>query len=282
MQHSGCVKNKFEHVYNTYLPKGCDLVGYGILNKNKWDDSHRLWPVPHYPWTMKQTWSDLLFAHYPIEYEALRKLVPECLPLDSYNGVYWVGVVPFRMSGVRLRGLPPVPGTDKFPELNVRTYVTLNGKPGVYFFSLDAANWPAVKGAKMLYHLPYWHADMEINTSDNDVVFKSTRRNEAEIGLACSYRPTSEPFQTTAGSLEEWMVERYCFYTLNRSGIPLRCDILHEPWIIQTAEAEFSYHTILSNQGIEVASTKPTLHFAKKIEVRAWPLVHHATERFHL
>ena len=77
--------------------------------KNQWDDNHRPWALPNLPWTMKQTWSDLLFAHYPIKFEVLRKLVPEELHLDSYNGVCWVSVVPFRMSGIRLRGLPPVP-----------------------------------------------------------------------------------------------------------------------------------------------------------------------------
>ncbi|RQW73612.1 DUF2071 domain-containing protein [Lysinibacillus composti] len=229
---------------------------------------------------MKQIWSDLLFAHYPIKYEVLRKLVPEALHLDSYNGMCWIGVVPFRMSGIRLRGLPSIPGTDQFPELNVRTYVTLDGKPGVYFFSLDAANWLAVKGAKTLYHLPYWHADMEIKNSGTNIEFKSKRLQDNEIELACSYRPISEPFQASKGSFEEWMVERYCFYTLNSSGVPLRCDILHEPWRLQEAEAEFRYNSILSKQGIDVASDSPIVHFAKKIEVRAWPLVHHSTDHF--
>ena len=76
------------------------------------------------------------------------------------------------------------------------------------------------------------------------------------------------------------MVERYCFYTLNSLGVPLRCDILHVPWTLQEAEAEFSVNTILSKQGIDVDSNMPILHFAKKIEVRAWPLVHHFTNRF--
>lgn len=248
--------------------------------KDQWDDSHRPWALPNLPWTMKQIWSDLLFAHYPIKYDVLRKLVPEALPLDSYNGVCWVAVVPFRMSGVRLRGLPPIPGTDQFPELNVRTYVTLDGKPGVYFFSLDAANWLAVKGAKTLYHLPYWYANMEINNSSENVEFKSKRIQDSDVELACSYRPISEPFHAANGSFEEWMVERYCFYTLNASGVPLRCDILHEPWILQKAEAQFKHNSILSKQGIAVESDVPILHFAKKIEVRAWPLVHHATNRF--
>ncbi len=248
--------------------------------KNQWDDSHRPWAVPNLPWTMKQTWSNLLFAHYPIKFDVLRKLVPEALPLDSYNGMCWIGVVPFRMSGVRLRGLPPIPGTDQFPELNVRTYVTLDGKPGVYFFSLDAANWLAVKGAKTLYHLPYWYSEMKIKNSGANVEFESKRLHDPEIELSCSYRPISEPFQAAKGSFEEWMVERYCFYTLNSSGVPLRCDILHEPWILQKAEAVFKHNSVLSKQGIAVESDLPILHFAKKIEVRAWPLVHHFTNRF--
>ena len=248
--------------------------------KNEWDDSHRPWALPNLPWTMKQIWSDLLFAHYPIKFEVLRKLVPEALPLDSYNGMCWIGVVPFRMSGIRLRGLPSIPGTNQFPELNIRTYVTLDGKPGVYFFSLDAANWLAVKGAKILYHLPYWYAEMAINTSHTNIEFKSKRIQDSEIELTCSYRPISEPFQAAKDSFEEWMVERYCFYTLNASGVPLRCDILHEPWTLQKAEAEFKHNSILSKQGIAVDSDLPILHFAKKLEVRAWPLVHHATNRF--
>lgn len=250
--------------------------------KKQWDDHHRPWPLPDLPWTMKQTWSDLLFAHYPIKYDVLRKLVPEVLPLDCYNGECWIGVVPFQMSGVRLRGLPPVPGTDRFPELNVRTYVTLDGKPGVYFFSLDAANLLAVTGAKTLYHLPYWYADMKIEKNGSHIDFESKRKSNGEVELACTYRPTSEVFYPTNGSFEEWLVERYCFYTLNKKGVPLRCDILHEPWELQLAEAEFSHNTILAKQGIEVESEQPILHFAKKIEVRAWPLVHHQTDRFSL
>ena len=248
-------------------------------NANMWDESHRPWPVPNFPWVMRQTWSNLLFAHYPISYDVLRKLVPKELPLDSYNGTYWIGVVPFQMSGVRFRGLPPVPGTDCFPELNIRTYVTLDGKPGIYFFSLEAANLPAVKGARTFFHLPYWHANMKLVEKDGAVAFESIRKKNTDVKLACSYRPTSAPFHAEKGSLEEWMVERYCLYTLNRSGVPVRCEILHEPWTLQRAEANFYEHTILSAQGIDLNLAEPLLHFAKKIEVRAWPLVHHKTNQ---
>ena len=103
---------------------------------------------------MTQIWHELLFAHWPISPERLRPLIPPVLALDTYEQQAWVGIVPFRMSYVRPRGVPPVPGLSAFPELNVRTYVTVNGIPGVYFFSLDAGNSIAVALARTLFHLP--------------------------------------------------------------------------------------------------------------------------------
>ena len=238
-----------------------------------WSDSHRLWPLPHLPWTMKQTWNDLLFAHYPVKLEVLQTLVPGALPLDSFNGMGWVGVVPFHITDIRLRGLPPIPGTNRFPELNVRTYVTLDGKPGVYFFSLDAANWLAVNVAKLFYHLPYKDADMMVKHNGPIINYESRRRSNDGATLVCSYRPISEPYHAAKRSFDEWMAERYCLYTLNNKGVPLRCDILHQPWLLQHAEAEFSQNTMLSKQGIQVENDQPILHFSKKIEVRMWPLV---------
>lgn len=240
---------------------------------DSWDDSHRPWALPKLPWNMKQTWSELLFAHYPIKLKELRKLVPEALPLDSFDGMGWISVVPFQMSGVRFRGLPAVPGTDRFPELNIRTYVTLDGKPGVYFFNLDAANRLAVWAAKRFYHLPYQHAEMQLQKDGQIIQFDSKRTNANDARLVCSYEPISEPFFAQKGSFDEWVTERYCFYTVNKKGIPLRCDILHRPWQLQEAKAEFEQNTILSKQGINVESDVPILHFSKIIEVRAWPLV---------
>ncbi|MGE7119010.1 YqjF family protein [Peribacillus sp. NPDC046944] len=242
------------------------------FNENKWDDSHRSWPLPRLPWTMKQTWNDLLFAHYPIKIEALQKLVPAVLPLDSFDGMGWIGVVPFHMTDIRLRGLPPVPGTDRFPELNVRTYVTVDGKPGVYFFSLDASNMLAVKTAQTVYHLPYKFADMNVQRSGDVIDYISKRRNGNQT-FECTYKPTSEPYLAEKGSFDEWLTERYCLYTLNNKGVPLRCDILHKPWPLQHAEADIRQNTMLTNQGIHVENDKPILHFAKTLEVRMWPLV---------
>lgn len=208
--------------------------------------------------------------------------MPPTLPLDAYEGMCWISVVPFRMSGIRVRGLPVIPGTSEFPELNVRTYVIIDGKPGVYFFSLEAANWLAVKSARTLYHLPYWYADMSMEKIASTIAFQSTRRMNEDVALNCTYEPISAPFQPKKGSFEAWLVERYCFYTINAAGVPLRCDILHEPWTLQHATATFHHNNVLRQQGIFVNSETPVLHFAKEIEVRAWPLVNPTTNRVSL
>src|SRR5437764_14098290 len=120
--------------------------------------AHRTAPMPTGPWIMTQTWHELLFAHWPIAPEKIRPLIPSVFTLDTFEGEAWVGVVPFRMSNVRPRWVPPMPGLSAFPELNVRTYVTIHGIPGVYFFSLDAGNPIAVAAARTVFHLPYFKA----------------------------------------------------------------------------------------------------------------------------
>ena len=119
------------------------------------DNNHRPWPVPQKPWVMRQVWHDLVFAHWPVSVDQLRPLIPPGLQIDTYDGQAWIGVVPFRMSGIRPRLLPAVPWLSAFPELNVRTYVVADDKPGVWFFSLEAANLVAVTIARWWYCLLY-------------------------------------------------------------------------------------------------------------------------------
>src|SRR5882762_8899476 len=167
---------------------------------------------------MAQTWHDLLFAHWPIDPMALRLLVPPQVPLDLFQGRCWIGVVPFRMSGIRARGLPPLPGLSRFPELNVRTYVTLGGKPGVYFFSLDATNLPAVWAARSFYHLPYFHAAMTAETRAGSIHY-SSRRYRSQAEFRARYRPTGEVRLAAEGSIDHWFTERYCLYTTHRGQV---------------------------------------------------------------
>lgn len=235
-----------------------------------WNEQHLKWSLPNFPWVVTQTWSNLLFAHYPVKLSVMRKLVPDVLPLDTYNGMCWVGIVPFQITNNRVRGMPTVPGTNHFPELNVRTYVILDGKPGVYFFSLDAMNHLAVKVASTFFHLPYVYAKMNVKMK-NDRVFYESRRSHATFNAI--YEPTSEPFKAEKDSFDEWLVERYRLYTVNPKGEPCKCDILHKPWSLQKAKADFFENKMLQVHGIQVENSEPVLHFAKERKVRMWPLM---------
>lgn len=219
---------------------------------------------------MQQTWHDLLFAHWPISVLAMRGLVPSELTLDTWDGACWIGVVPFWMSGVRLRGCPPVPGASQFPELNVRTYVTHGGKAGVYFFSLDAASRTAVWAARKFYHLPYFHARMQTESHGEEVSYHSLRL-ESGGEFRGTYRPVAAVKRRPAGTLEHWLTERYCLYTVH-AGRVYRGDIHHEPWSLQDAAAEISINSVATAAGVTLPLVAPVLHFAQRLDVLIWGL----------
>ena len=181
--------------------------------------AHRPWPLPSGPWTMAQQWCDLLFAHWPIPAAAMRAFVPPALKLDTYDGQAWIGVVPFHMRNVRPRALPAVPWLSHFAELNVRTYVTAadGSRPGVWFFSLDAANPVAVMLARRFFMLPYFNAAMDVRTV-GDAVYYTSRRTHAGAAPAhfmARYRPTGPVYHAAQGTLEQWLTERYALYTID-------------------------------------------------------------------
>lgn len=232
--------------------------------------AHRPWPLPAGPWIMVQTWHDLLFAHWPVASDALRRVVPPELPLDTFDGTGWVGVVPFWMSNVHPRGVAEIPWLSRFPELNVRTYVCLGGKPGVYFFSLDAARLLAVMAARTLYHLPYFHARMSAEVEGDQIGYKS-RRFGGNAELRGRYGPIKDVEFRKPGTLEHWFTERYCLYTV-ASGKIFRCEIHHRQWPLQDAAAEFEVNTMARAAGFEPPQTQPLLHFSRKQDVLIWPL----------
>lgn len=218
---------------------------------------------------MAQIWHDLLFAHWAIEPAVLRKLVPPGLALDTFNEQCWVAVTPFHMSGIHFRSLPPLPGMSRFPELNVRTYVTVDGKPGVYFFSLDAANVPAVWGARTFYHLPYFLSKMSVETREQWVRYLC-RRKASNAEFHGRYRPIGAVHLRGEGTLESWLTERYCLYSVARGHV-YRVEIHHEPWPLQDAEAEIEINTMANPAGIALSGRPSLLHFSRKLEVLVWP-----------
>lgn len=236
------------------------------------DVDHRSFPIPKdRPWLNEQVWDDLLFAHWPIAPEVMRQHVPPQFELDLWDGQAWLGVVPFYISTFRGRWLPKIPGLAQFGEINVRTYVKVNGVPGVYFFSLDAANILAVIGARTVFRLPYFQSNISIKPDGEWFAYNSQRsRGKAEfIGR---YRPVGEPYNAVRGSHDYFLTERYCLFTLNGRGEVCRADIHHKAWPLQAAELDASVNSMAAASGFQLQG-KPLLHFSKRQEVLIWGLV---------
>ena len=234
---------------------------------------HRLYPIAKGPWVMTQAWNELLFAHWPLRPEALRSFLPPALTLDTFEGEAWVGVVPFHMSQVHPRSIPSLPWISQFPELNMRTYVNVQGLPGVYFFSLDAANPVAVAIARTLFRLPYFNATMHSQRLIDTIDYRSQRTHSGAPAaeFRALYRPIAPIAYANPGSLEHWFTERYYLYTV-AGNIIYRGDIHHGRWPLQQAELEIISNMMASSQGIQLPDTAPLLHYANLQEVLIWPL----------
>jgi len=231
---------------------------------------HRTWPLPEASWSWRQSWRDLLFAHWPVAARVLRPLVPEPLEVQEFDGASWVGLVPFRMAGVMRRPLPDLPWVSAFPELNVRLYVEHDGKPGVWFLSLDATNPLAVWAARRFFFLPYFRARIALDRAGDSVRY-ACRRAGGEPAFDARYRPTSDPYESTPGTLEHWLTERYCLYAQAPDGTLWRNDVHHLPWPLQAAEAEIARNTYLAAPGLPIDGPPSLLHFARRIDVIVWP-----------
>lgn len=219
-------------------------------------------------------WHHLLFAHWPVEAAALRSLVPQGLAVDTFEGQAWLGVVPFGMRRVRPRGLPALPWISAFPELNLRTYVVAGGKPGVWFFSLDAGNPVAVRAARLAFHLPYFDARMSLQVQDGQVTYASrrTHRGEPPAGFQARYRPSGPQHSTSPGTLEDWLTARYCLYAADRKGTLWRGEIHHPPWPLQEAEMDLQENSLTAGLDLRLPDVRPLLHYAHTLDVVAWPL----------
>ncbi|GAC1336152.1 MAG: hypothetical protein NVSMB14_03800 [Isosphaeraceae bacterium] len=237
---------------------------------------------------MRQRWASLLFLHWEVPIEQLRPLVPRELEIDTFEGRAYVGLVPFTMTGVRPVLLPAIPKFSDFHEINVRTYVHFRGRdPGVWFFSLDAANPIAVVLARLTYKLPYFHAKMSLDPGDRmiqrrlgqgvespfTISYKSERLHAGPVRAVCDiqYEPTGAPRVSEADSLEHFLAERYILYVSAYDRL-YSGRVHHSPYPLQTARLLEFNETLVAAAGIDRGDEPPIAHFAREVHARIYPL----------
>jgi uncharacterized protein YqjF (DUF2071 family) len=240
--------------------------------------SHKPRPLPSGRWAMTQRWNDLLFAHWPVPAASLTPLLPEGLDVDTFQGSAWLGIVPYWMDRIKVRGMPPVFGARSFPEMSLRTYVRdqCTGTQGVYFFSLDASNLLAVAAGRMIYHLPIHWAEMRIEQrSEREFSFQSRRLLSPRTArFSARYRgkgPSSKLAESHSGTLEYFLMERNCFFTRNRAGQTIKAKIHYVPWPLEEAEADIEQNNLAAGIGISLPNRAPVLHYLRRMAVYIWP-----------
>ena len=225
---------------------------------------------------LRMRWHDLLFAHWPIEADVLRPLIPAALKVDTFDGSAWIGLVPFRMSQVGPVGGPTPPILGRFGEVNLRTYVRHGGRSGIWFFSLDAASVLTVIGARTWFHLPYRLAAVSCRVgADGSVAYRSRRAFAGSGGarLSAAYRPTGPIEAAPAGSINAFLTDRPSLFAADRRGRVYRADVHHERWPLQPAEAEIREESLIAAAGLTRPGGEPVLSFAKRLDVVAsWPV----------
>lgn len=229
---------------------------------------------------MLQRWGKLMFAHWTLPPEVLAARLPTGIELDLFQGQAWVGLVPFTLRGVRTPFLPPVPGLSSFLEINVRTYVCVNGEPGVWFFSLDASNALAVHAARLAYHLPYYHADIEIEEDGTRLRYRSrrTHRNAPAAAFDATWTRGEPLPESRPGTLQHFLTERYCLYAEHRGRL-FRGPVSHPPWPLRKARLVALESTLLGAAGLPEPDGEPLLYHADELAVEIWPLESESSRR---
>jgi uncharacterized protein YqjF (DUF2071 family) len=224
-----------------------------------------------WPWIMTQRWQHLLYQHYRVDEAELRALLPDELEIDTFDGSAWVSLIPLLMNHVHLRDVIPVPTTNRFPEMNLRTYVHRKGVQGVWFLSIDACSWFSVQIARRAFHIPYFDADMTFTPTADGYHFTSRRSGPTEVRYEAEYRPTGTPGLPPADSVHAFLAERYCMYSTSASGKLLRGDISHSPWHIQGAEVSATTDNVLTAIGLHPLAD-PVVAYSPGTQSVAWPM----------
>jgi uncharacterized protein YqjF (DUF2071 family) len=234
--------------------------------------THRPWPIISQNWIIRQSWSNVLFIHWPISAELLRPHIPRSLEIDTFDGTAWMSVVVFVMEGIYLRGLSALSVTPKFAEINVRTYVHLDGKPGVYFMSLDVGDLASLMIAKRWYRLPYKAAQISFQKEGRTFLCQSLRKGKSNvpIGFHGNFIPLSGVYLSKKEMFDYWLTERYCFFSANKRGNIYGGEIHHQPWPLQKVEIEICRNSLFTPFQFDLSEEKTIAHFSKGLDTLFW------------
>jgi uncharacterized protein len=219
---------------------------------------------------MEQAWEDLLFLHWPVEEEVIRPLIPEKLAIDTFEGNAWIGITPFRLTGLRLLSLPPIPGFSEFNEINVRTYVVHDGKPGIWFFSLDASKMIATIGARVFFGLPYYSAGIEFLKAQREYRFDMRREIGTDAHFRSHWTRGMRLRAPDTDSLAFFLVERYALFTEALGNLNMT-RVYHHPWILDEVTKVSIESTLVSALGLAEPAGEPLAHFSScPMTVQVW------------
>lgn len=222
---------------------------------------------------MSQAWSRILFLHWKVDPDILRRRLPQGLHLDLHNGEAWLGIVPFFMGRIRPAFLPPVPGLSWFLELNVRTYVHDDrGLPGVWFHSLDCNQPLAVELARHAFHLPYQHAKMDCETFGQRTAYSCLRHGEATAARYL-YGPDGRSAPAAPESLEFFLTERYVLFSADKNGSLFVGRVHHQPYQLTAAKCDEWSPLPATWEGFPAITTRPdSALYTQGVDVGVYPL----------
>jgi hypothetical protein len=224
-------------------------------------------------------WRNLLFVHWRVPPAEIAPLIPRPLAVDTYDGSAWIGLVPFHICGLRPWWSPPVWGISSFHETNVRTYVHWRGQdPGVWFFSLDAANSLAVTIARWRWRLPYYRAHMQLLRSGSKISYASERSVSGGKGPRVDLEAAiGEPINSAGegaavghalpGTFEHFLVERYLLYAQGPNQSLTQGRVYHTPYPLRTAKIRRLEETLVEPLGLAPRSAPDHVLFSEGVDV---------------
>lgn len=229
--------------------------------------AHRPWEISRKPWRFYQEWNNAVFLHWKVPAEAIRPLIPRTAELDTFQGEAWVSLVAFTMGKLRASYLPAVPGISNFHEINLRTYITRDNKPGVYFLSIEAQKLLAVFLAKSISGLPYKKSLIKRGSNGMANTYSSINSVKG-FALESTFETSEDEYERTA--LDKWLVERYCLY-LDRNDKLFRYDIHHLQWEIKKIELKHLKMQYKAGDLVLKEKQPDLSHFSPGVRVLAWP-----------